>query len=147
MWVLYWCRVPSRSLRSSGKVPSSDGNFSAGRWRNGLGIELHFQGSQVAVTQWRCGVFFGGAERRCWGMFSQMECPRNRGCPRNWGLIIGVVVTGFMRCEKMRVPWVRDVARVVAVRHWSIGCIFCYVHSFPKCWYRESAPGRTLNVI
>ena len=49
------------------------------------------------------------------------------------GLIIGVVVTGFMRCEKMRVPWVRDVARVVAVRHWSIGCIFCYVHSFPKC--------------
>ena len=48
-------------------------------------------------------------------------------------ITIGVVVTGFMRCEKMRVPWVRDVARVVAVRHWSIGCIFCYVHSFPKC--------------
>ena len=30
-------------------MPSDDGNFSVGRWWNGLGIELHFPISQVAI--------------------------------------------------------------------------------------------------
>ena len=145
MWVLYWCRVPSRSLRSSGKVPSSDGNFSAGRWRNGLGIELHFQGSQVAVTQWRCGVFFGGAERRCWGMFTQMGfsssqsglwsrdlCDARRcvclGCAmwqELWRLDIGQSVASFVMSIASQSA---DTEKVRQEGHWMLSK--CYFFAF-----------------